>query len=72
MAASAQPHALGVLNDLNGTLDAVAAASDDGSKVSVRIVNPTAEIIISVVTFEVWTSSEFGLRICLPTGPRQA
>jgi hypothetical protein len=57
MAASAQPHALAVANDLNGTLDAVAAASEDGGKVTVRIVNPSPRMFVSSLMFEVWFSS---------------
>ena len=58
MAASAQPHALAVTNDFNSTVDAVAAASEDGRKVTVRIVNPSPKMIDSAVAFEVRLCSE--------------
>jgi hypothetical protein len=53
MAASAQPHALAVANDQNGTLDAVAAASVDGRAVTVRVVNPTPKAVASTIAFAV-------------------
>ena len=49
MSATAQSHALAVAIDDNRTLDVVAAASEDGKIVMVRVVNPTATAALSAI-----------------------
>lgn len=49
MSATALPHALAVANDDNTTLDVVAAASEDGKIVMVRVVNPTPTAAMSSI-----------------------
>ena len=70
LSATAQPNALELTNDLNATLDAVAAASSDGTVVTVRVVNPTpAQASAAVALRGEWKSAALVATISVLAAP---